>query len=164
MTQRTVPFEAQEIDNGKGKIASAVFTIASGGGSQTVVVQNNEDTPLALEASSVRTNTEIFLDYYNGATIDTSGTDMNIRNLCVGQDNTTNFVFEYGGSYTLGTQDGATFLPGGSQKNTSGIIGPDERTVIGPGETTAVVIRNESNNEATVSYAVFFLDEQEVFN
>lgn len=161
MTQRTIDYKAEEVRNGRGKTASIRLSIESGG-TETVVVQNNgNDKLLPIIGTSLTTPGDIHLDYYNDVTVNTSGTDLFVRNNRSGQPDSTPFTFETGGDYTVSSKNGEGYIPGGSNKNSAGVIGSEERSIVSSGDATAVEIENVTNSTITVLIQIDFIDREQ---
>lgn len=160
MVQRTIESEVERIRNGEVKIASARIDIPDSG-EETFIVDVPEDKVAALISTQRANESTVLVDRYEDVTIDTSGTEFHVRNKKSGQSSTSNVTFEYGGTYTLSNKNGEGILPAGIGQQSTGIIGPSERSIVDAGDTVAVVLDNTSTQINTVGIEVEFIERND---
>jgi len=162
MVQRTEERIVQKIEEGKVFDASARVTL-SAGGTENFVIKNPSDSGLiaSVLAFTISNEATLSLDFYEGVSIDGNGTSMNIVNSKSDEPNSTEFVFEYGGSYSGGSKFAEDLFPAGTKNQSSGAKTNDIRRVVSSGDTVRYEFTNEDgSNSQQIGLKIIFFEKK----
>jgi len=163
MTTRIEENIVQDIAEGNAKYASARVQIPSGDTEDFVIrAPDIEGKKVSLLSIAFRVSAAMNFDSYQGTEIDTNGTEMNIANFKTGSPNTSDIIFEYGGTYSNDEVAVESYLPGGRGQQAVGTMVEGLRHIVRNGEGMRFQLENLSTDTGTVGIIISFIEEEEL--
>lgn len=161
MTFRVEDQIVQDIEEGKIFDASARIELGAGA-TESFVIQAPSDVDVkpSILAFTISNEATLALDFYEDVSIDSSGTAMNIVNSKSGASNSTDLVFEYGGSYSGGSKVAEDLFPAGTKNQSSGSKANDIRRIVSSGDAVRYEFTNQDgSNSQFIGLKVIFLEQ-----
>lgn len=158
----TTPIIEKRIDNGRVFSIRQLFTSVSSGTTRNIVLSNppESDVNLLTVAPTFTASGKAYVQKYENATIDTSGTAITPRNKNLMSSRAATAEAETGGTYSGGTSRGREVIGSGAASGgVGGSIGSIDLSLrLDPGASVRYAIESQANSN-DMSISVTFVEE-----
>jgi len=163
MTTRIEQQIVQQIEEGNIYDASARIELGAGATESFVIkAPADVDVKPSILAFTITNEATLSLDFYEGVTIDSNGTSMEVANSKSGASNSTDIVFEYGGSYSGGSKVAEDLFAAGTKNQSSGAKTNDIRRIVSSGDAVRYEFTNEDgSNSQLIGLKIIFFEKPE---